>query len=174
MHVGDIMTRRVISVTPETPTREIARILDTRHISGLPVCDAEGRLIGLVSDFDLISKPTARTAGEAMSSDVVSVVEDTSIDDVRLILVSRKIRRVPVLRGDQIVGIVSRADLIHEMTMTWVCQVCGEAERDLQPPEFCPSCGAPDRFEPMGANQVGEGADVPTGLCPMCGQKVAA
>jgi CBS-domain-containing membrane protein len=167
------MTRKVISVTEETSVHDIASILDSRHISGLPVVAHDGKLVGLVSDFDLISKPTARTAAQAMTANVISVNEETSIDDVRFLLVSRRIRRVPVVRGEHIVGIVSRADLIHDMSITWVCTACGHTERDTHPPADCPRCGvAAESFQAMGANQVGEGADVPTGTCAMCGQKL--
>jgi CBS domain-containing protein len=171
MKVGEIMTRHVISVSDETPVREVARVLDRHRISGLPVCDGAGHMVGLVSEYDLIAKPQARIASEAMSHDVISVMEDTSVDEVRYLLVNRRIKRVPVLRGQRLVGIVSRADLVREIALTWVCQVCGDTERGKDPPDQCPSCGTPSGFEPTVAPPVGEGAEVPTrGTCPTCGQ----
>jgi CBS-domain-containing membrane protein len=172
MKVGEIMTPNVISVTDEAPVREVARILDRHRISGLPVCDGDGHMVGVISEFDLIAKPEARTAGEAMTRDVVSVMEDTSVDQVRFLLVNRRIKRVPVLRGTRLVGIVSRADLVREIALTWVCQVCGNAERGKNPPDQCPKCGTPSGFEPTEAPQVGEGADIPTRVCPTCGQEL--
>ncbi len=83
MKVGEIMTPDVLSVTEDAPVRDIARILDRHRISGLPVCDGQGHMVGLVSEYDLIAKPNARTAGEAMTRDVISVMEDTSVDEVR-------------------------------------------------------------------------------------------
>jgi CBS-domain-containing membrane protein len=171
MKVGEIMTRHVISVTDDASVREVARVLDRHRISGLPVCDEAGHMVGLVSEYDLIAKPQARTAGEAMSHDVISVMEDTSVDDVRHLLVNRRIKRVPVLRQQKLVGIVSRADLVREIALTWVCQVCGDTERGKDPPDQCPSCGTPSGFEPTVAPPVGEGAEVPIrGTCPTCGQ----
>ena len=121
-------------------------------------------------EYDLIAKPDARTAGEAMTRDVISVMEGTSVDEVRFLLVNRKIKRVPVLRGQKLVGIVSRADLVREIALTWVCQVCGDHERGRNPPDQCPKCGTPRGFEPTVTPPVGEGAEVPSRTCPTCGQ----
>src|SRR5215472_11405539 len=170
MKVAEIMTPNVISVTDDASVRDVATTLDRHRISGLPVCDGEGHMVGLVSEFDLIAKPEARTAGEAMTRDVISVMEDTSVDEVRFLLVNRKIKRVPVLRGQRLVGIVSRADLVREIALTWVCQVCGDAERGRNPPDQCPKCGTPSGFEPTESPPVGEGADVSDERCPTCGQ----
>jgi len=174
MKVGEIMTPNVISVTEDTPVRDVARVLDRHRISGLPVCDGEAHMVGVISEFDLIAKPEARTAGEAMTRDVVSVMEDTSVDQVRFLLVNRRIKRVPVLRGTRLVGIVSRADLVREIALTWVCQVCGDTERGKNPPDQCPKCGTPSGFEPTVTPQVGEGADIPSRMCPTCGQELPA
>jgi CBS-domain-containing membrane protein len=173
MKVGEIMTSHVISVTEDASAREVARVLDRHRISGLPVCDGDGHMVGVISEFDLIAKPQARTAGEAMTRDVIAVMEDTSVDEVRFLLVNRRIKRVPVLRGTRLVGIVSRADLVREIALTWVCQVCGDTERGKDPPDQCPKCGTPSGFEPTVAPPVGEGADsdiVSRQRCPSCGQ----
>jgi CBS-domain-containing membrane protein len=172
--VGEIMTPNVISVAEETPVREVARILDRHRISGVPVCDVNGHMTGVISEFDLIAKPDAHTAGEAMTRDVIAVMEGTGVDEVRFLLVNRRIKRVPVLRGQKLVGIVSRADLVREIALTWVCQVCGHHERGRNPPEECPKCGTPSGFEPTASPPIGEGAEVPTRHCPTCGQELPA
>ena len=173
MKVGEIMTPNVISVNEDAPVREVAQLLDRHRISGLPVCDGDGHMVGLISEYDLIAKPQAKTAGEAMTHDVISVMEDTSVDDVRFLLVNRKIKRVPVLRGTRLVGIVSRADLVREIALTWVCQVCGDSERGRNPPDQCPKCGTPSGFEPTVSPPIGEGADAPSRTCPTCGQEIS-
>ena len=172
MKIGEIMTPNVISVTEDTPLREVAQVLDRHRVSGLPVVDGDEHIIGVVSEYDLIAKPNARTAGEAMTHDVISVMEDTSVDEVRFLLVNRKINRVPVIRGTRLVGIVSRADLVREIAFTWVCQVCGDTERGRNPPDQCPKCGTPSGFEPTVTPPVGEGSDVPSRTCPTCGQEL--
>jgi CBS-domain-containing membrane protein len=170
MKVHEIMTPNVISVTQDAPVREVAQVLDRHRISGLPVCDGQGHIVGVISEYDLIAKPDAHTAGEAMSRDVISVMEDTSVDEVRFLLVHRNIKRVPVLNGQRLVGIVSRADLVREIALTWVCQVCGDHERGQNPPGECPKCGTPSGFEPTAAPPVGEGAEIIARVCPTCGQ----
>ena len=174
MKVGEIMTPNVISVSEDATSREVAQVLDRHRISGLPVCDDAGHMVGLISEFDLIAKPNAHTAGEAMTRDVISVMEDTSVDEVRYLLVHRRIKRVPVLRGQKLVGIVSRADLVREIALTWVCQVCGDTARGKDPPEQCLKCGTPRGFEPTVSPPVGEGAELPSRICPACGQELPA
>lgn len=173
MRVADVMTRDVISIGEDAPVREIAQLLNRHRISGLPVCDGDGHMVGVVSEFDLIAKPDARSAADAMTRNVISVMEDTPLDDVRFLLVQRKIKRVPVLRGQKLVGIVSRADLVREIALTWVCQVCGDHERGQDPPESCPKCGVPSGFQPTTAPPVGEGAEVPVEVCPTCGRPLS-
>ena len=171
MKVGEIMTRDVISVPEDASVREVARLLNQHRISGLPVCDGDGHMVGLISEFDLIAKPDAKTAGEAMTRDVISVMQDTSADEVRYLLVHRRIKRVPVLSGQRLVGIVSRADLVREIAQTWVCQVGGDTERGKDPPAVCAKCGTPSGFEPTAAPPVGEGAEIHNErTCPACGQ----
>src|SRR4051794_32887802 len=173
MKVHEIMTPNVISVAEDAAVREVALLLNRHRISGLPVCDPSGHMVGLITEYDLIAKPDARNAGDAMSRDVVAVMEDTGVDEVRFLLVNRKIKRVPVLRGQKLVGIISRADLVREIAFTWVCQVCGDSERGRNPPDQCPKCGTPSGFEPTVSPPIGEGADSPSRTCPTCGQEIS-
>ena len=86
-------------------------------------------------------------AREIMTAKVITVTEDTDVDDVRHLLVERRIRRVPVLSGSRLAGIVSRGDVIALLTTEWACEVCGETIRGEHPPPRCPKCHAgPDRF----------------------------
>ncbi len=140
------MTTPVVSVLPDTLTTEIAQQLRRHHVSGVPVLDDAGAVVGLVSEYDLLAKD-GHTAREVMTTSVVSVTEDTAIDDVRHLLVERRIRRVPVLAGGRLVGIVSRGDVVALMATEWVCEVCGEPVRGERPPEVCPKCkGSGERF----------------------------
>ncbi|MBV9175292.1 MAG: CBS domain-containing protein [Chloroflexi bacterium] len=178
MKVGEIMTRNVISVPEDAPVREVARVLDSHRISGVPVTDGDGHMVGLISEYDLIAKPDAHSVGDAMTRDVISVMEDTGVEEVRYLLVQRRIKRVPVLRGQKLVGIVSRADLVREIALTWLCQVCGHSERGTEPPGECQKCGTPSGFEPQHHPPVGEGAEIEAAIhrrkCPSCGQEIFA
>ena len=146
MKVKEIMTTRVLTVTTNTPVAEIAGLLRDNRISGVPVVDAGGAVIGLVSEYDLLARE-GETAGDVMTPSVITVSEDTDVDDVRHLLIERRIRRVPVTSGQRLAGIVSRGDVVALLTTEWVCQVCGEAVRGQHPPSRCPKChAAPDRF----------------------------
>ena len=110
----------------------------------LVVCrcfSSAGRLVGLITELDLIAKSGSRV-GDVMVRGVISVSPETPIEEVAHLLANRKIRRVPVLDGEKLVGIVSRSDLIKQMAMRWVCHVCGGVVRSGSLPERCPTCGA--------------------------------
>ena len=121
-------------------------MLRENRISAVPVLGASGGVVGLVSEHDLLAR-TGKVARDVMTSSVISVTEDTNVDDVRHLLVERRIRRVPVLSAGRLAGIVSRGDVVALLTTEWVCEVCGEAARGQHPPARCPKCHAgPDRF----------------------------
>jgi CBS domain-containing protein len=146
MLVKEIMTAPVITAPVGATPAKVAELLSKHHISAVPIVDDDGAVVGIVSEFDLLSRKGA-TAGDVMSPSVITVSEETPGDDVRALLVDRRIRRVPVLSGQQLVGVVSRSDMIRLLVMEWVCQVCGEAVHGQGRPDSCPRCHAPgDRF----------------------------
>ncbi|OGA48926.1 MAG: hypothetical protein A3F74_18610 [Betaproteobacteria bacterium RIFCSPLOWO2_12_FULL_62_58] len=141
MKAKDIMTKSVVSVGPDTNVQEIARLLLKRRISAVPVADDRGRVIGMVSEGDLMRRPESRTEGHAswwldllggpeerartylkshgltardvMTRKVITVAETTSLEEIATLLERNRIKRVPVLSGGKLVGIVSRANLLH-------------------------------------------------------------
>ncbi len=133
------MTSPVITTQADTDIAEVARLLRRNRISAVLVTDSSGSLVGLVSEYDLLAKQGV-TAKDVMTTGLVSVSEDSDIEDVRHLLVERKIRRVPVMAAGQLVGIVSRADVVATMVTEWVCEICGEAVRGSQAPSKCPRC----------------------------------
>jgi CBS domain-containing protein len=139
------MSRYVVSVTEETPVIEVARILAERRFSGLPVLNHAGDVVGMVSDFDLLARD-GDTAGEVMSPDVVKVSEDTDIRTARTLLIEQRLARLPVFRGNELVGIVSRGDILRELVLHWICDACGEVSRGKAPPERCWKCGSAGHF----------------------------
>lgn len=141
------MTSPVITVSLESTVSEVAQLLRTHRISAVPVVGAGGALAGLVSEYDLLARSGSTTA-DVMTGSVISVSAGTPISDVRHLLVDRRIRRVPVVESGELVGIVSRGDVVALLATEWVCQVCGESVRGDHPPESCPRCHAgSDRFE---------------------------
>jgi CBS-domain-containing membrane protein len=145
IRVRDIMSRYVVTVTEDTPVLEVTRILAERRFSGLPVCGDDGAIVGMVSDFDLLSRD-GETAGEVMSREVVAVSEDTDIREARALLLDQRLARLPVFKGRELVGIVSRGDILRELVLHWICDVCGEVSRGKAPPERCWKCGTAEHF----------------------------
>ena len=111
----DIMTRKVCTISPEASVQEAAQLLYRERISGLPVVNADGRIIGIVTEADIISKASREglRVADIMSHEIIAVTEDTPINEIALLLTERKIKRVPVISEDKLVGIVSRADIVH-------------------------------------------------------------
>jgi CBS-domain-containing membrane protein len=142
--VQDIMTRDVITTRPETTVHDAARLMAEHGISGLPVVDADGRVVGIVSEGDLLvrqrprerrpwwrlfladaatvareyQKATGATVAEVMTREVMSVSPELPVSLVAVILDEHHIRRVPVVDGDRLAGIVSRGDLVRALART--------------------------------------------------------
>ncbi|MFD5891733.1 CBS domain-containing protein [Streptomyces sp. NPDC060334] len=127
INVADLMTDEVVSVTPDTAFKEVAKLLAQHDISGLPVLDDEDRVVGVVSQTDLLARAAAThvprqdtapsrslTAGDVMSAPAISVhAAETAADAARL-LTRRGIERLPVVdEEDRLVGIVTRMDLLR-------------------------------------------------------------
>src|SRR5271169_3392277 len=143
MKASDVMTRNIFSVRPDATVAEAIRTMLDKQISGLPVIDEAGRLVGILTEGDLLRRGETgterqrprwleilmgpgRLAGEyvrthgrkvdgIMTRDLVSVTPDTPLKEVVELMERRRIKRVPVLDGDVPVGIVSRADLLRAL-----------------------------------------------------------
>ena len=125
MIASDIMTRKVITISPQASAQEAAQLLDQFRISGLPVLDDGGNLIGIVTEADIISKVNrdglldqdGLRVSDIMSRTVTTVDEETPVSDIATLLTERKIKRVPVVRQGRLAGIVSRGDIVHAVAM---------------------------------------------------------
>ena len=144
MKASEIMTRDVMCILDSAIVEDAARLLARHRISGLPVVNEDGMLVGLVTEHDLIAK-SGRLVSDIMSRSVISVTADTEVEEVQHLLTNQRIRRVPIVQDGKVVGVVSRSDLVRQIAMRWVCNVCGEIVRGgLDVPESCPRCGAPE------------------------------
>jgi CBS-domain-containing membrane protein len=143
MKAKDVMTSTVISVQPDATILQAARQMLQHHISGLPVIDKSGRIVGILSEGDFLRRRETQTArkhsrwleflmgpgrlaaeyshshanrvAQAMTTDVQTVTEDAQLEDIVELMESHRIKRVPVLRGNKVVGIVTRSNLVHAM-----------------------------------------------------------
>jgi CBS domain-containing protein len=116
MIARDIMTRDIITVSPTMSVKQAAMTLIKNQISGAPVRGKNGKIIGVVSEADIVGKK-GRDVQAIMSKKVVSVSEETPIEEIAQLMTTHKIKRLPVMRGDKIVGIVSRADIVNAIAM---------------------------------------------------------
>src|SRR3979411_2295568 len=138
------MTKKVITFREDTPVDEIAKTLASKHITGAPVIGAGGHVVGIVSEVDVFSKKGAK-ARDIMSSHVITVSEDTGIDEAARLRIGERTRPVPVIKRGKMVGLLSRSDVLEFFATTrWTCNVCGRWERGLEMPERCYSCSSTD------------------------------
>jgi CBS domain-containing protein len=147
LKAGEVMTTKVMTVRPNTSTRDIARLLLENHISAVPVLDGSGAPVGVVSKGDLIGRDDAareargwwlemlaegrslspdflsslrrpeRNVSDIMSRPAVCVGEDTETSEIVRLLQSHRIKRVPVVRNGTLVGIISRENLLRALAM---------------------------------------------------------
>ena len=145
MIASDVMTRNVISVPPDATVAEAVELMLERGISGLFVVDATGTLAGIVTEGDLLrrdelgterrrswwlrliaspgrqaadfTRTHGRRVADVMTHDVISVNADAPLEEIVTLMEEHRIKRVPVLEGDRVVGVVSRADLLRALAV---------------------------------------------------------
>jgi len=143
MHAIDVMVRDVVTVRPDTEVADAVKLLAEHDVSALPVVDGEGNLLGILSEADLIhrveigtekhrpwwleavtgasklaeefAKSHGKKVGEIMTTDVVSVSEDTSLSEIATLFERKRIKRVPVVKDGKLVGVVSQSNLIQAL-----------------------------------------------------------
>jgi CBS domain-containing protein len=112
MLARDIMTKDVITLDPSLTVEEAADVLIRYRIHGAPVVDQEERLIGMVSLVDLVAKSGSRVR-DIMTPDPVTASEDTPLAELAQLMLDEMVRRVPIVRGGRVVGIVSASDFLR-------------------------------------------------------------
>jgi len=113
----DVMTKEVITIGPDTGLEETVSRLVNNKISGMPVCDKDGSVVGMISEKDVLNfifsgniKNTK--VREAMSTHIISFPPDADLDKIALMMGEKQIRRVPILENGKLLGIVSRRSII--------------------------------------------------------------
>lgn len=160
MRADDIMRRRVLTVSPETDIREVAEKLAAYGISAMPVVDRDRHVVGMISEGDLMRRPETgmdwrpswwlrlladpkkqaaeyvkthgQHAKDVMTHEVITVSEETPIQEIAKILEKRRIKRVPVVRDGKLIGIVSRANLLHGLIAQEQKSVPARSDREIK------------------------------------------
>jgi CBS-domain-containing membrane protein len=158
MNAQDVMVSDVITVGPDARIEDVADLLLRNRISAVPVLDKDGNLLGIVSEGDLLRRPEAgterphsvwlefltaretlaeefirshsRKASDVMTRDVITVTPATPVGEIAALLERNRIKRVPVMKGGKLVGIVSRANLIQALASLKTAKLSKEAEAD--------------------------------------------
>ncbi|MFF3608404.1 CBS domain-containing protein [Streptomyces sp. NPDC002463] len=136
-NVSDVMTHTAVAIGRDAPYKEIVALMDQWKVSALPVLEGEGRVVGVVSEADLLPKEEFRTdeprpdefaaaskagavrAGELMSSPAVTVHPDATLAEAARIMATRRVKRLPVVNGvGMLEGVVSRSDLLKVFLRT--------------------------------------------------------
>lgn len=116
MLAKDIMTTDVITVSPNTTIRNLAMTLIKNQISGAPVSAKNGKIVGVVSEADIVAKK-GKDVKAIMSKKIISVGEETPVEEIARLMTTHRIKRLPVMRKDEVVGIVSRADIVSAIAL---------------------------------------------------------
>lgn len=152
MNAADVMVRQVVTTRSDSTIRDVAALLIAKHISAVPVTDADGNLLGIISEGDLLRrsetqterqrswwlkwlvsnetltaefvKSHSRRVSDVMTRNVIVARPDTPLHEIATLLEHNRIKRVPIVQGGKIVGLVSRANLVQALA-TW---------RDESPP----------------------------------------
>jgi CBS domain-containing protein len=142
----EIMTKNVITATLATTVTELAQLLASHNIGGVPVLDLSGTLLGVVTESDLIvqkkkihiptvvtildsvfylenpdkmekemKKIAGSTVGDIYSKEPITVVEDTLIDEIATLMAEKNVHTLPVMRGDELVGVIGKKDIIKTL-----------------------------------------------------------
>jgi CBS domain-containing protein len=114
----EIMSSPPITIGPDCSVAELAGLLSKHRISGVPVVDEQGELLGVATEADVLERPGDRVC-EVMTSMVATVEEDTPVEEIAGLFARQRIKRVPVVRGRQTVGVVSRADIVRAIGQAW-------------------------------------------------------
>ena len=116
MIAKDIMTRDIITVSPTMKVKDLAMTLIKNQISGAPVAAKNGKILGVVSEADILTKK-GKDVKAIMSNKVISVNEDAAVEEIAQLMTTHSIKRLPVMNGAKMVGIVSRADIVSAIAM---------------------------------------------------------
>ena len=115
-----VMTEDVVTIRPDSSIQEAIELLLKLGISGLPVTDEEGHLVGIVTEFALLAiayddQVREENVSQHMTTDVLTVDADAPVNKVADLCIAHRVRRVPVIKGGRLVGLISRRDVLKSL-----------------------------------------------------------
>ncbi|MHC4177043.1 MAG: CBS domain-containing protein [Planctomycetota bacterium] len=118
LRAQDVMNTNVVVVPGDATVEEAIRSLLKHHVSGAPIVDEQGCIVGIISEFQLLEaiyRPEVKRerVRDVMTKDVITVTEDAALSEIANLLLLHRIRRVPVVRDGKMVGLISRPDLLR-------------------------------------------------------------
>jgi CBS domain-containing protein len=160
MKASDVMTREVVTTSPEASVKDVAVLMINHRVSGVPVLDQEGRLVGIVTEGDLLrraesgsvrrpsgwrdwfsansglaaeyAKSHGRRVSDVMTHEVVTLPESAGMVEIADLMETKRIKRIPVVEDDRLVGIVSRANLLQVLASGGVTTADEERDRTIR------------------------------------------
>lgn len=179
MHAHQIMSRRVITIDPDAPIVDAINTMLAHHVSGLPVVDRSNRLVGMVSETDFLRRTelgTGRRRGrlltlltgadrlalefmrehgrkvaDIMTRNPVTITEDTPLEEVARLMESHDIKRLPVMRGNRLIGMLTRSDFLPAIANLWQnLEGYSESDEAIRAAVFAALAEAP--WRPCGLN----------------------
>ena len=139
--VAEVMVANVLVVHSGDSVDDAVRLIVDSRITSVPVVDDEHHILGIVAESDVLGKP-GRTVDDVMTRAVITTDETSTLDSAAEMMLTRRIRRLPVVRDGRLVGILTRADLLRHVRHThWTCDWCGTTVLGLRRPNACPQCG---------------------------------
>jgi CBS domain-containing protein/ribosomal protein S17 len=179
LRAHEIMSRHVVTVGADTPVSDAIKIMLSHHIGGLPVVDPAGKLIGMLSEGDFIrrvelgtekkrsrwlsalagddqvaldfARQHGRKVSQIMSSRPITIDEDTTLEQIVRLMEARNVNRFPVMRGDEIVGMVTRGDFLTAIANLSLDRM-GYSENDDQIRKAAVEALARASWRPCGSN----------------------
>ena len=145
MRVKDCMSQQVVCVTGNNTAYDVAKLMNENHIGSVPVCDDDQKLVGIVTDRDIILRGIAcdkdakqTKVTDIMTTEVICTSEDTEVSWVANVMAKNQIRRIPVIKDEKVVGIISVGDIARnndvpkEEKAECICNICEETNKNAE------------------------------------------
>ena len=145
MKAQDCMCRNVVCANPETTVSEVAKLMEKRHVGSIPVCTEDGKIVGIVTDRDIVLRSIANDKdvqqtpiSEIMTTKVIKTSPETDVEAIAGIMADNQVRRMPVIEDDKVVGMITLANLAQYHSISDKCLsdtiegICHTRGRDVK------------------------------------------